>query len=97
MPAWEGMHERSRHLGKDQPHGGGLWLTAIFGKVTLRSFLPTREIGQVAHCHVALLSHAWGQDSVRVLRVFRSVFLCGGLTLGRQSFGYRSIFDFPLT
>ena len=76
--------------------GGGM-ADSHFCNVTLRSFLPTREIGQVAHCHVALLSHAWGQDSVRVLRVFRSVFLCEGLTLGRQSFGYHSIFDFPLT
>ena len=83
----KGMHERSRHSGKDQPHGGGM-ADSHFCNVTLRSFLPTREIGQVAHCHVALLSHAWGQDSVRVLRVFRSVFLCPvPPTLGGQRSG----------
>ena len=40
----KGMHERSRHSGKDQPHGGGM-ADSHFCNVTLRLVSPQGKLG----------------------------------------------------
>ena len=62
----KGMHERSRHSGKDQPHGGGVWLTAI--SVTAPTSPLQGKLGP-KRMPRALHSHAWSPDPLRVLRV----------------------------
>ena len=81
MLAWVGMRERSRHSGREQPHGdreGCQPLLTPFGMPISRVHSNAVGNGDQIWGHVALCAYAWDSDQGASSRVSSSCFVCEG-------------------